>query len=153
MSVCRDHRHSRHHTTDQLHPKTAKPPTSRLATPPHLGRSSALCRAAPLLVPSPFVTAKLPPYCATSCAGIVDRGSVLRGLRVCLPIMPSPTIIQLALDGTPLTTMKNIAGPGAANFNSYPRMEHSKYHEAHLESQGWAPSVQHAILHSHHLYS
>ena len=51
-----------------------------------------------------------------TCAGIVDIGNVELGLSVCLPIVPSPTIMKEEfLQGTPSTTMKNKAGPGATS--------------------------------------
>ena len=51
-------------------------------------------------------------YCATNCALIVEAGRTDSGFIVCCPIIPSPTMIQDELLGTPFTTTKNSAGPG-----------------------------------------
>ena len=62
----------------------------------------------------PSSATKLFPYCATMFADSVEGGNTLLPRIVCSPMIPSPTMIQDALDGTPLTTTKNSADPGAA---------------------------------------
>ena len=49
---------------------------------------------------------------------MVDIGNVDLDRIVCCPIVPSPTVIQEEFDGTPLTTTKNSAGPGAAHISA-----------------------------------